>query len=856
VTVAAANLLATPAAGSLSGPYLPANTEPYSDGPGYQFSGKPNVTGPDFGPTTFIPAGLQGATQNLTLGMYGPAGEVLNPFAGTSAAAPAVAAVAALMLQANRQLTNFQIDAILDSSANATPVSGAGGAGLVNAALDVQAARALIRPIPTGNSGQSQAVEAAGDAGDPAPTVTLAYLSTPPGGSIETGWTVTLIVDLSEAVTVTGTPTFTLSNNATATYNANDSDPSAGELVFDCTAGSNDYTADLAVTGLSANGALVQDSNGNNADFSGLFDAPTGVTINSPLQVASVASSKSGEAQAGQTIQITITLNEGGVTVNTAGGAPTLILNNNAIATYDTLASSPSLGKLVFDYTIGGADAIPNLSVAAVDLPAGTTVQDAGGNNAGFSVSSIDQNLQLQIGPAFVDGLVALPSSTARTGETVELAVVLSEGVTISATGSAPTLSLNDGAVATYDSTDSNPSTGLLVFQYTVGLGDQTPDLEVTSAKLNGDTIQDANGVAVVLSGVLSSPTGLTINSPLLVTSVTTSQTGQSAQFTLDMSEDFAIGTIDTGSPTLSLSDGTTATYDPDASNPSSGTLVFDDTLSAGEQASGLQIAAVNLNGAVVVDANGNNADFSAAVASVFSPVPVSSGKTIIVSSGQTSAGLDVLRGGTVNVLPGGTTIDTVISGGAETVSSGGIASDTTISGGTEFVYGVASGVVLNSGGTANDYGVTTGTTVAGGLEIIYSGATARGTVISSGGEEYVAAGAKTVSATIDNAGQQLVYGTAISTIVSVGGQEFVLSGGLASGTVVSSGGIAVVESGGSGSADVVDRGGTLNVLVGGKLKGGYDVVFGSAVFVFEIAYSGRCHLILVEFNSPRAARH
>jgi hypothetical protein len=81
VTVAATNLLATPADGSLSGPYLPANTEPYSDGPGYQFSGKPNVTGPDFGPTTFIPPGLQGATQNLTLGMYGPAGEVLK---GTS----------------------------------------------------------------------------------------------------------------------------------------------------------------------------------------------------------------------------------------------------------------------------------------------------------------------------------------------------------------------------------------------------------------------------------------------------------------------------------------------------------------------------------------------------------------------------------------------------------------------------------------------------------------------------------------------------------------------------------------------------------------------------------------------------
>jgi subtilisin family serine protease len=148
ITVAAMNMLGTPGLGF----YLPASTEAYSDPAGFGVSGKPNVTGPDIGPTTYYPAGLNTGmpAQQLLLKPYGPADvegqqtSGLDPFPGTSAAAPAVAAVAALMLQANPQLSNVEIDAILDSAAYATSVSGQGGAGLVNAALDVQAAIALL----------------------------------------------------------------------------------------------------------------------------------------------------------------------------------------------------------------------------------------------------------------------------------------------------------------------------------------------------------------------------------------------------------------------------------------------------------------------------------------------------------------------------------------------------------------------------------------------------------------------------------------------------------------------------------------------------------------------------------------
>jgi autotransporter passenger strand-loop-strand repeat protein len=50
----------------------------------------------------------------------------------------------------------------------------------------------------------------------------------------------------------------------------------------------------------------------------------------------------------------------------------------------------------------------------------------------------------------------------------------------------------------------------------------------------------------------------------------------------------------------------------------------------------------------------------------------VSSGQTLIVSSGQTSTGVIVLSGGTLEVLSGGSVVGTVDSGGNDFISAGG----------------------------------------------------------------------------------------------------------------------------------------------------------------------------------------
>jgi subtilisin family serine protease len=83
----------------------------------------------------------------------GSATSVFNPFYGTSAAAPNAAAVAALMLQVNPNLTPAQLSAILASSTvTARGPAGGAGAGLIQAAAAVKAATAMAGPAGRSNS--------------------------------------------------------------------------------------------------------------------------------------------------------------------------------------------------------------------------------------------------------------------------------------------------------------------------------------------------------------------------------------------------------------------------------------------------------------------------------------------------------------------------------------------------------------------------------------------------------------------------------------------------------------------------------------------------------------------------------
>ena len=96
------------------------------------------------------------------------------------------------------------------------------------------------------------------------------------------------------------------------------------------------------------------------------------------------------------------------------------------------------------------------------------------------------------------------------TGHVVRITAVMNEPVVVSGK---PTLSLSDGATAVYDADRSTAST--LAFNYVVGAGNATADLQVTSINLPvGAVIRDRTGHDASLA-VSRGDLGLHINTPI-----------------------------------------------------------------------------------------------------------------------------------------------------------------------------------------------------------------------------------------------------------------------------------------------------------------------------------------------------
>jgi hypothetical protein len=94
-------------------------------------------------------------------------------------------------------------------------------------------------------------------------------------------------------------------------------------------------------------------------------------------------------------------------------------------------------------------------------------------------------------------------SGDLNAGHTVTFTLNMNEDVLVDTTNGTPTLSLNDGGIATYSGgSDSNA----LTFTYTVANGDNTPNLAVTAVNLNGGTIQDINGHNALFNAAINNP--------------------------------------------------------------------------------------------------------------------------------------------------------------------------------------------------------------------------------------------------------------------------------------------------------------------------------------------------------------
>jgi hypothetical protein len=233
-------------------------------------------------------------------------------------------------------------------------------------------------------------------------------------------------------------------------------------------------------------------------------------TIEPPPTVVSVASSGSGIANGsgavntGTTVTLTLTMSEA---VTVMGGTPTLTLNDGGTAVY---TAGSGTNALSFSYTVGTGDSTTNLAVIAINAN-GANIEDAGGNAPTGAIPNSSGVLQINTAviPTVVSIVESPSSGDLDPGKTVALTLTMSEPVTVNTAGGTPTLTLNDGATATYVGASGNT----LTFSYTVAAGQNVAALAATALNLNGATVQDSAGHSASLS-----LTGLTQSGPQIDT--------------------------------------------------------------------------------------------------------------------------------------------------------------------------------------------------------------------------------------------------------------------------------------------------------------------------------------------------
>jgi hypothetical protein len=508
-----------------------------------------------------------------------------------------------------------------------------------------------------------------------APTITSVTAS-PATGDLDAGHTVAITLSLGEAVnvnTTSGSPTLTLNDGGTATYDAAAS--TATTLVFDYIVAAGQNTADLAVQGLALNGATITDGAGNPLDASNAA-ATLGLQIDTtaPTITSVTASPATGDLDAGHTVAITLSLGEA-VSVSTTGGSPTLTLNDGASATYDAAASTGT--TLVFDYTVAAGQNTADLAAQALALN-GATIADGAGNLLDASNAAAALGLQIDTTAPTITSVTASPATgDLDAGHTVAITLTLGEAVNVSTTGGAPTLTLNDGASATYDAAASTATT--LVFDYIVAAGQNAADLAVQGLALNGATITDGAGNpldasnAAVTLGLQIDTTAPTIASVTASPATGDLDAGHTVAITLTLGEAVSVSTTG-GAPTLTLNDGGTATYNAAASTGT--TLVFDYTVAAGQNTADLAVQALALNGATITDGAGNPLDASNAAAAlglqIDTTAPTASSPSLTVAENAAAMPIGLTAPTDPNFTSGLTiTADTLPTDGTVTLADG-----------------------------------------------------------------------------------------------------------------------------------------------------------------------------------------
>jgi methionine-rich copper-binding protein CopC len=452
------------------------------------------------------------------------------------------------------------------------------------------------------------------------PTISSIALSSNAGGdsTYKVGDVITATINLSEVVTVTGTPRIAI-DGLPGKYFTYSSGTGTQALVFSYTVVSGDIAAlgtGIATNSLELNSGTIKDGAGNSATL-----AHSAVAVSTSHKVDGVIPTLSSSTPANSATAVNITANIvlGFSEAIFAGiGNITIKAGSNILETISVTDSKVTIsGSTV---TINPANNLGSLTAYHVLIDSTAFVDAAGNAYAGIASSSTLVFTSANASAATVLNVSGVDGRY-KTGNTISISVQFNKVLTVTGT---PQLTLETGASDTVVNYSSGSGTDTLVFIYTVASGNTSSDLDYASTSalaLNGGTIIDGNAVnASLLLAVPGQSGSLGANNAIIVdttaptvtnvTSPTTNGTykaGSVVAITITFSEAVTV----TGTPQLTLETGATDAVVNYSSGSGTATLTFNYTVATGDTSSDLDYVATSslaLNGGSIADAATNTA--------------------------------------------------------------------------------------------------------------------------------------------------------------------------------------------------------------------------------------------------------
>ncbi len=396
----------------------------------------------------------------------------------------------------------------------------------------------------------------------------------------------------------------------------------ANSVTYTYTVQGGDKDADgIAITGIALNGSTIRDAAGNNASLSlaGHLPSLAGVLVDAgpPAVAGTIAVPAAGSYGAGQTLSFTVSFDED---VTVTGTDSTLGLTIGSTPRSATFASKTA-NSITYTYTVQAGDNDANgIAVGTISLGA-TTIRDAAGNDATLSLAGHvppTSGVLVDTAAPAVSGNVSVPANaTYIAGQNLDFTVTFDENVTVG--GSDSTLALTVGSVAK-SAVFLSASGNTVTYRYIVQPGDVDANgITIGAIALGSSTIRDAagNDASLALAGHLPATGGVLVDGtvPGLTGMVSAPANGnygvgQALEFTVTFDENVVVaGTAST----LALDVGgavRNAAYVSKTAN----SITYRYTVQAGDNdADGIAITGIALNGGTIRDAAGNDANLALA---------------------------------------------------------------------------------------------------------------------------------------------------------------------------------------------------------------------------------------------------